>query len=217
MKVHRTIMLLTASESAAAFASALRKACRQMPRWKFLARRSKDYADAAGRPSFLIAFHGDARLPAAAVALTLRGGEKRLHFDSPNIVPRTSGQLSLDEYNQIAARFVADLKQTTAYKNSGVRAFVSSGTIGLAEIISAKECRKFFMEYLNGFPLTYHGTDIRNLDRFICALYRFNAKVSPDDLGHYLAEDLGWDPVDAAWVRNRVRAGLELLAVDRRF
>jgi len=217
MKVHCTVIVHAASSDVSRFESALRRVCRQMPGWRFLARQSTDYTDGADRPSYLIGFRGERGLPAAVVALTLKGGKKRLHFDSPNIVPSKSSVLSLEEYNQLAARFVADLKRAPGYRSSGLRAQVTSGEFGLAEIIPGKECRQLFLRYLNGYPLTYHGSDIQNLDVFICALYRFHAKVSPDDVSRYLTEDRGWTASDATWVRNRVRAGLELLAVDRRF
>lgn len=217
MKVHRTVVVHAASSDAAAFESELRRLCRQMPGWKFLVRQSKEYMEIASRPSYLIGFRGERGLPAAAVALTLKGGKKRLHFDSPNIVPSKSSVLSLKEYNDLAIRFVADLKRAPDYRSSGLRVQVTSGEVGLEEIIPGKKCRKFFLQYLNGYPLTYHGSDIQNLDVFICALYRFQAKVSPDDLSRYLTEDRGWAASDATWVCNRVRAGLELLTVDRRF
>lgn len=217
MKVHRTVVVHAASSDPAAFESALRRLCRQMPGWKFLVRQSKEYMEVAGRPSYLIGFRGEPGLPASAVALTLKGGQKRLHFESPNIVPRQSSVLSLQEYNGLAARFVADLKRASGFRTSGLRAQVSSGEAGLADVVPGKECRKFFLNYLHGYPLTFHGSDIYNLDRFICAIGRFQCKVSPDDLARYLVEDRGWEARDANWVRDRVRAGLEIIAVNRCF
>jgi hypothetical protein len=217
MKAYRTIYVAAASTDLARFDAMLRKLCRQTPAWRVLSKESKEYTSQADQPSYLIAFAGDEGLPAVSVALSLKSCRKKAQFDSPNIVPRELSQLSLEEYNESAVRFARDLTSTAAYRSSGIRIRVSSDQIDLKTIISGKRCRNFFTQYINGNPLTYHGLDLKRLDLFICAVHRYHAEVSPDNLAGYLIGDRGWNEVDAKWVRDRVRAGLELLRVNAQF
>jgi hypothetical protein len=217
MKTHRTTYVTAASADLARFDTELRRLCRQTPAWRVLSKESKDYTIHADRPSYLIAFVGDEKLPAASIALSLNGYRKRPQFDSPNIVPRDLSQLSREEYNGLAVRFMRDLTSTIGYRDSGIRIRVSSDQMDLKTIIPGKQCRQFFTQYLNGNPLTYHGLDLKRLDLFICAVHRYHAEVSPDNLAGYLIGDRGWKEVDAKWVRDRVRAGLELLRVNAQF
>ena len=217
MKVHRKIIITGCSGKRGEFDATLRMLCRQMPHWWLDAKGSKSYTTGAGRPSYLIAYNGDTTLPPLVVALTLNGGRKRLRFHSPNIFPQQSGQITCEEYNAAAVLFVAALKATPGFDRSGWLANVTPDNVGLETIIPGKRCREFFTAYLHGYPLTYHGSDIRNLDLFICALHRFRADVSPDRVGAYLIEDRGWKEADAYWVRNRIRSGLEVLAANRAF
>lgn len=215
MKVHRIVELRFRSGSSRALTTELRRLCLQTERWRLLARESRNYAASAGRCSYLVAFSGDDGLPAAIVALTARQG-KRLRLESPNIFPQQMGQLTFSEYNSLAERFVSDLTSVPEYARSGIKLRVSSDRIALEQLISSEKTRKLFLNYLHGYPLTFHGSDIANLDRFTCALFRYRAKVSPDNLAQFLIEDRGWTKANAHWVRDRVRTGLEVLAVHRR-
>lgn len=186
-----------------------------MPNWRFRVAASRNYTAAAGRPSFLIQYKGDQTVPAVVLALTAGAG-KRLRFHSPNIFPVKTGQISMAQANAVAVRFGEEFAAAN-FRGSGLRLEIGEATMGLEGIIGWERCRKFFLNYLHGYPLTYHGSDIANLDRFTCAVHRSHAKVSPDDLARYLIEDRGWKEMDAKWVRDRVRAGLEILAENRRF
>jgi hypothetical protein len=186
-----------------------------MPNWRFRVAASRNYSAAAGRPSFLIQYKGDRAVPAVVIALTAATG-KRLRFHSPNIFPVKSGQISMSQANGVALRFGEQFAAAN-FRGSGLRLAIGEETVGLERIIGGERCRKYFLNYLQGFPLSYHGSDIANLDRFTCAVHRSHAKVSPDDLARYLIEDREWKETDAKWVRDRVRAGLEILAVNRRF
>jgi len=217
MKIHRTINITSASRNRAAFDATLRQLCLEMPRWRLDAKGSRSYTAGAGRPSYLIAYDGDGTLPPLVIALTMSGGVKRIRFHSPNIFPQECGQITREEYNLAAVLFVAALKMAPAFSGSGWSANVTPDSVGLETIIPGKRCRDFFTAYLHGYPLTYHGSDIRNLELFVCALHRYRADVSPDRVGSYLMEDLGWKEADASWVQSRIRTGLEVLAADRAF
>lgn len=188
-----------------------------MPRWRLDGKGSKSYTAGVERPSYLVAYEGDDTLPPLVIALTMSGGVKRIRFHSPNIFPQRCGQITREEYNSAAVLFVAALKTVPAFACSGWSADVTPDNVGLEVVIPGKRCRDFFTAYLRGYPLTYHGSDIRNLDLFICALHRYRANVSPDRVGAYLMEDLGWKEADARWVKTRIRTGLEVLATDRAF
>lgn len=188
-----------------------------MPHWRLDIKGSSRYTVGAGRPSYLIAYAGDVALPPLVIALTMSGGVKRARFSSPNIFPQECGQITREEYNSAAALFVAALKAVPSFADSGWSASVTPDNVGLETVIPGKRCRDFFTAYLRGYPLTYHGSDIRNLDLFVCALHRYRAEVSPDRVRAYLIEDLGWKESDASWVQSRIRTGLDVLAADRVF
>ena len=217
MKIHREIVVTAPPGNHGTLGATLRQFCRAMPYWWLDAKGSKRYAVATERQSYLIAFEGDYDLPPLVVALTRKGEGKRLRLHSPNIFPQQSGQITMTEYNSAALRFVTDLRAVPGFARTGWTALVTSDNVGLAAIIPGKRCRDFFTAYLQGYPLTYHGSDIRNLDLFVCALHRYRANVSPDRIYAYLLEDLGWKDADAQWVGNRIRNGLEVLAANRVF
>lgn len=144
------------------------------------------------------------------------------HFYVPNIVPRNCFHLTLEQYNAIGSAFASDFGKWLRTCSLKGNVSCSNPHKTLADIITAEKCRTFFERYLNcpswnPSSIRLHPSDIEKLDVFICALNRYGANVSPDEIEKYLIEDQKWKPIDAAWVRNRIEIGLDVLKVDRRF
>lgn len=94
--------------------------------------------------------------------------------------------------------------------------------INLAHIIPAKKCRVFFERFLYWSvwglrSRPSHPSDIKKLDAFICAMVRYRADVRPNEIEDYLISEHKWEPTDAAWVRDRMETGLDVLKVYRKF
>jgi hypothetical protein len=92
----------------------------------------------------------------------------------------------------------------------------------LREIISGSRTRGLFERFLVasdiwGIPARHHSKDIQKLDAFICALHRYRSHLEVDALESWLTETKLWPRVDAEWTCARIRTGLQVLCVDRRF
>lgn len=133
-----------------------------------------------------------------------------------NIVPRDKDHLPLREYNIIAQRFYAEFSHYCRGKIA-VKVSITPEDRGLDAAICGAKCRRIFESYLRGHPLSFHPADIETLDTFTCAVHRYNSRCDTYAIGQYLKEDLGWKDRDAMFVEERIRVGLDILRVNRRF
>ncbi|MGI8437941.1 MAG: hypothetical protein ACR2NX_13745 [Chthoniobacterales bacterium] len=159
--------------------------------------------------------NGELQFAAVAVAnLDLKHPNS---FRVPNIIPRQSSSLTLDQYNAIGLAFADDfrgwLKRGPLH---GTVKVVGPGRT-LADIIPGEKTRKFFEAWLHTPTQTSHPSDLYALDRFICHLFRHRGKARVYEIERYLIDDQEWKPETARWVIARIEAGLELLRVDRNF
>ena len=152
------------------------------------------------------------------IAIALSGSAKRPEMRMVNIVPGERSELSMIEYNEVAAAFARLLRSSLRRRVvQGVRVIFNDGTIGLDQVIPGAASRKFFKQFLAAHPLSYHPNDIQRLDFFIVALHRGGCCASPYRIEQYLIQDAGWSREDAAWLRDRVLVGLDVLRARRRF
>lgn len=193
----------------------LRAFAKQHREWKFLAKQTADYQRGIDGPAAMILCQKQG-LPSAAVALASRGKGQARRLGVTNIVPTQCGQLSLDEYNSIAAAFVSDLRHYARESKCGLTVLFKNAERGLADIIPGRKTREFFERYLHGHPLSFHPSDIQRLDVFICSLVWYGSKVDSHDVHCHLINDLGWPRDKAAFVRDRIETGLAVLDVYRR-
>lgn len=183
--------------------------------WKFLPKQTADYQRAIDGPAAMVLCLKPG-CQSAAVALANIKKEQVRRLRVTNIVPVQCGQLSVDEYNAIAAAFASDLQQYARAAKCGLTVEFKTGDKGLADIIPGKRTRNFFESYLNAHPLSFHPSDLQRLDVFICSLVWYGSKVNTHDVHAYLAGDLGWPHDKAAFVRDRIETGLAVLDVYRR-
>lgn len=213
MRTYVDVLVVSRYGDNADFIDALRQFANSVEGWKYLESQSQDYASATGEPSCVIQKQNNSHSP--AVAITKKSSKT---FYIANIVPRESGQMSMQEYNQVASEFAGDLR---AYgKSVGLQLAVkaTSGLIWLKEILSGNKCRAMFVRYLNLHPTSYHPLDIERLDTFICCLSRHARK--PTDLEllkGWLINDKGWSTKDANWCVERIEVGLTILRVNRKY
>ncbi len=121
-------------------------------------------------------------------------------------------------YNAFAVRFFKDFRSFVRTNKIPISITVSKEYIGLDTIIPSPKVRKFFEKYLNVFPTSYHPSDIKRLDIFICAASRYCRRgINLYRLRSYLVEDLNWTAKDAEWCFNRIEIGLDILSVKKKF
>ena len=156
------------------------------------------------------------RPPAAGIALVAEDGNpKAVHVT--NIVPRDTDELTFAEYNAIARLFHEALRSYGREQKLALKVTITPEDRGLEVAISGAKCRRYFEDYLHGFPQTHHPSDVARLDAFICAVHRYGSRCDPDGVAQHLREAHGWPESDARFVRDRIRTGLDILRADRRF
>ncbi len=158
----------------------------------------------------------------ALVAIATARAKTPSTFYVANIVPRDCFELTIAEYNAIGLAFARDFRKWLKKSPFGGSVHCTDANKTLADIIPGEKCREFFERFLkcdvwNSQTLPSHPSDIEKLDVFICALFRYGTNVRLDEIERFLVVDQKWSRADAAWVRNRIDTGLDVLKLDRRF
>jgi len=215
LKTHVEIRIRFEFKDGETLHTVLREFAAKREGWIYPAKESQEYEVSHGLPAGYVVCKSVEGLKPAAVAIASLSAKKPSCFDVPNIVPVETGSLTLGEYNAIGKAFAENIRHFLRDGPFRGEVEVSSAEKGLAEIIPAEKCRKFFEAYLR--RPTSHPLDIERLDVFICALFRHRAKVNTHEIWAHLVEDLGWDRERASWVKERIDTGLDVLAIDRKF
>ncbi|KAF0220935.1 MAG: hypothetical protein FD174_932 [Geobacteraceae bacterium] len=135
-----------------------------------------------------------------------------------NIVPGNVSQIGIEEYNGILGQFAKRFIQFCRDRKLGVHCVQTSDALTLTSAIPGEKTRGFFNRYLALHPTSYHPLDIERLDVFICASYRYCRKtINVDRLRRYLIEVLKWKEDDANWCCNRIKTGMDILKVNKKF
>lgn len=190
--------------------------------WIFPKKESETYQEHTGSEAGYVICDAVDGHESALVAIASQQPKLPNIFYVPNIVPRNCFLLTVEQYNAIGLAFASDFGNWLRACSLKGNVHCSNPEKTLTDIITAEKCRRFFERYLNcpswnPSSIRIHPSDIEKLDVFICALIRYGAKVSLDEIEKYLIEDQKWKTTDAAWVRNRIEIGLDVLKVDRRF
>lgn len=144
-----------------------------------------------GAGGYAFARDGDNTIPPIGLLVMLE--ESRLWV--PNIVPRETGQISIEQYNLVLlefASFVEPLLQTFP----GLRIEISDDRVGITEWVSpqAAELLKRFSTLANMSTGSAHPYDFKRWALFIVRTHKEGSKLYPDDLRQWLIEGLGWPP-----------------------
>jgi hypothetical protein len=158
----------------------------------------------------------------ALVAIATVKTKRPNTFYVANIVPQACFHLTIDQYNVIGLAFARDFRKWLKISLFAGSVHCTNENKTIADIIPGEKCREFFERFLkcsvwNSSSLPTHPSDIEKLDVFICALFRYGADVSSDEIERYLIADQKWKPADAACVRTRIVTGLVVLKINRRF
>jgi hypothetical protein len=195
----------------------LQRFCRETEGWHFPQEQSDEYQRHNGRPAGFAACVRCGELEPAAVAVASLDAKEPNTFRVPNIVPRASSSLTLQQYNEVgmtfAKRFGNWLKRSSL--QGSIKVVGPNRT--LTDIIPGEKTRRLFEAWLQTPTPISHPSDVHALDRFICHLFRHRGKTRTWEIEPYLVHDLHWRPEAARWVIARIETGLELLRVDRRF
>jgi hypothetical protein len=222
MKAHIEIQIRLSLNKGETLHDVLRQFACNSKVWAFQQVESENYQiHIRGEGGYLIC-EPDKDIKRALVAIATARTKRPNTFYVANIVPRDCFQLTIEEYKTIGLAFARDFRKWLKKSPVGGSVHCTNENKTLADIMPGKKCREFFERYLkcsiwDSSTLPSHPSDIEKLDVFICALFRYGADVRSDEIERYLVVDQKWKPVDAAWVRNRIEAGLDVLRIDREF
>ncbi len=215
MKAYVEIKLRLTLDDGATLQSVLSQFANSTKGWTHSAQWSEDYQIGIGRAAAVVVADRVKGLKPAGVAIASDDEHTKDRFHVTNIVPREMDCLTMNEYNAVGMAFADSFRAfLRAHKLRG-QVEVRAGEKKLSDIIPAAKCRQFFEKYL--LQPTPHPLDVQRLDVFICALLRYGATVDTDEIERYLIGDLGWKRERAAWVKQRIDTGLDVLKVDRKF
>lgn len=213
MKNYIKVLIIWGNKDPKDFISAMKEFETHMNSWKFLEEKSEEYSLFMGNPSCKI-LKTDNKVM-IEVAITIKTNNT---FFIANIVPKEISYLSVTEYNEIAQQFVKDIKKYAKNFKLPIKVKTTNENIELADIISGNKTRAFFEKYLNLHPLSYHPLDIKRLDVFICAAFKYSRdKIDTDLLRSWLVTKKKWSKKDATWCIERIKTGLSVLKVNKDF
>ena len=222
MKAHVEIQIRLNLNEGETLHDVLCQFARDLKVWTFPLAESETYqTHIGGEGGYLVCQPGKGIKRALVAIAAARARHPNTSYVA-NIVPQDCFQLTMAEYNTIGLAFARDFQKWL--KNSPFAGSVhcTNEHKTLADIIRGEKCRELFERFLkwsiwDSRSLPTHPSDIKKLDVFICALFRYGADVRSDEIERYLVVDQKWQPADAAWVRNRIETGLDVLRVDRNF
>lgn len=222
MKAHVEILIRLGLNEGETLHDALRQFALDSKGWAFQKSESETYQDhIAAEGGYVV---GESRKHTKHALVALAAAKARLpnSFYVANIVPLDGFHLTIAEYNAVGLAFARDFRKWLKKSSFGGSVHCTNENRTLADIIPGDKCREHFERYLqcsvwNPNTSSSHPSDIEKLDIFICALFRYGAEVRSDEIERYLIVDRKWKPADAAWVRARIDAGLDVLRINRRF
>jgi hypothetical protein len=175
---------------------------------------SREYTDGMQNPSYMIEYENDNGVITFAIT------KIKNEYSLENIVPKESGMIPYKIAKEYAKTFVTDFRKflkTNNHNNMSISLALKK-KLTLENIISGRKTRKFFMSYINGYPLSHHPADTQRLDLFICAASRYCRKsIDLGSLYTYLQVVLKWPSNEAKWCCERIDAGLKFLRLNKKF
>lgn len=179
----------------------------------YLAKQTEDYQRGINEAACVVLDDTYGFGPALAFASS-GGTSLRL----TNIVPRDIPEIGTVEHNAILDRFARRFSTFAKGRYPGIRITTTPGRLTLESAIPGEKTRDCFKRFLAVHPRSYHPCDIRRLDTFICAAFRYShRRIDVDRLRRYLQEILGWDNKEADWCCDRIEIGLAVLTVNSKF
>lgn len=222
MKAHVEIQIRLGLDEGETLHDVICQFARDSKSWSFMQAESETYQKHIGGEGGYLVCEPGKGIKRALVAIAAAKTKRPNTFYVANIVPRDCFQLPTEEYNAIGLAFTRDFRKWLKKSSFDGNVHCTNANKTLADIIPGEKCREFFERYLkssiwDSTALPTHPSDIEKLDVFICALFRYGADVSSDEIEQYLIADQKWKPTDAAWVRRRIDIGLDVLRIDRKF
>jgi len=200
----------------------LRQFARKTKGWKWPSKSSKEYELAIGCSAGYVISDSIEGFDPACVAIANVKREHPKSFDVPNIIAVSGSNLTMEQYNAIGLAFAESFRRFLRQSDCDGIVEICGPEKHPSDIIKGSKCRRLFERYLHcpswsPSSMRIHPSDIEKLDAFICALFRYGADVSADEIATYLIVDQKWKPADADWIRRRIQTGLEIFRVDRKF
>lgn len=128
-----------------------------------------------------------------------------------NIVPLVDSgvtHINIETYNQILELFKDDVFQKVKEDNNNL-IVTNNEDYTIQEIIPRSFNR--LDSWLNGYPLSFHPSDINRWYDFVISLHKTGEFLSLDILGQYVKERCGWSEEDITKMELRLESQLSLL------
>jgi len=193
--------------------------CKQIERltecgndWTIPADIHKEYSSRSTAPSIVIHLK-DPKLSSNIFFTVNKKGDVYI----TNVLHRKNSKLVIPEYNEIVTKFKLQFSKFVHENKVDISIRFPKSTIGLNEIITGKQTREFFENYLSSYPTSYHPLDIQRLDTFTCIQSRYSPdRLNLERLKNHLTSDLKWSEEDAEWCTSRIQTGLDVLRANRK-
>lgn len=209
--IHRDLFIISAEKDSRDLVAKIHYFAKCHSDYTPLPNQTDRYREAINADAYVL--HAIYKDPFPSISLATSDGAS---LQIANIVPKTKGALTINEYNEFVIHFAKALSAFSRARRLGLRVKLTCDELTLESAITGAKTREWFERYLAQHPTSYHYHDIRRLDHFICAASRNKrGRVDIDRLCRYLMEKLAWSSEDAKWCANRIRIGLEVLEASR--
>ena len=159
------------------------------PGWAYPRGQSEEYQLHHGGPAGFACSDSVPGVQRASVAIANLDNKRPNHFEVTNIIPADTWHLTMDQYNAVGKKFAEAFRKFLKRARIPGAVRVHKSEKGLSEIIPGTKCRRFFESWLHTPTPISHPSDVYQLDRFTCALYRYQPKVNLYEVERYLVED----------------------------
>jgi hypothetical protein len=122
----------------------------------------------------------------------------------------------MQQYNALLLA-TRNVLANAAKSDSSLRLHFKSGEWSFEDVVPGKTARRMFKAWLQGFPRSFHPSDMERLDFLTISLFQNKSNADPHLIERYLVEDLKWPEKEASLVHNRIVVGLQVLAARRRY
>lgn len=217
MKAHVEIYIRLDLAGEKTLHDVLREFAAKTKGWTFPLESSLDYQKGNAAPAGFVISDSVKGLERGAVAIANLDHDHLNRFRVPNIVPRDSCHLTMNQYNAIGTSFAKNFRHFLRMNKYPGVVTMSGPEKKLSDIIRAEKCRKLFEAWLHTPTLISHPGDIQALHVFICELFKYGSDARSYEIGQFLIEDRGLKPKVANFVAAEIEKGLAILTVNRSF
>ena len=214
MKCFRKVKMRSRTADTTQIIDHIRLFCSRSAHFAFLGEESVSCSTYIGPPSCVIASTG---LTATNTCIAMSESKPAV-LEVTNIFPKQTGDIHIDEANEIASQFAKVLEVFAKNVRFNLRVDCGTDSLDAQAMFRDKRILRFFERILVANPRSSHPSDLEKIDRFICVLSRYyRGEFCLERLSSLLIQDYKWAEDNARRCAERVDIGLDVLRVNRKF